>query len=319
MVNYKDWIKLDRDEQGFIYVPRFVKQVSDMEYGSIVSHENYNEKLNLNSTQGDYNTEVLRILFTERDAKKTFRIPYLDDKIDTEVTAIQDTLKNFDDRITTVDEYTKKYDNEISNLNTAITNLITGDNTVAKANVADKIAGIDEAGVRKYYGTDFEGTVGYHDVPAAIFTGDQMSELDLLETYFVPNNNTVTEEMLTSEVRAKLNKQAVSDYPLLTNKPQIEGVLLEGNITLEQIGAQPAGEYLTEIPEEYVTSSELNTVLEPYAKASDVSSTYATKSALETLTTTVNNNETNANNKFAVCCVGTFTGTPKTGDLLVVL
>lgn len=319
MVNYKDWIRLDRDEQGFIYVPRFVKQVSDMEYGSIVTHENYNEKLNLNSTQGDYNTEVLRILFTEHDAKKTFRIPYLDDKIDTEVTAIQDTLADLDDRITTVDEYTKKYDNEISNLNTAITNLITGDNTVAKASVADKVVGVDEAGIRKYYGTDFEGAVGYHDIPAAIFTGDQMSELDLLETYFVPNNNTVTEAMLTSAVRAKLNKQAVSDYPLLTNKPQIESVTLEGNITLEQIGAQPAGNYLTEIPEEYITSSELDIVLGSYAKASDVSGTYATKDALETLTTTVTNNATSADNKFAVCCVGTFEGTPKKGDLLVVL
>lgn len=319
MVNYKDWIKLDRDEQGFIFVPRFVKQVSDMEYGSIVTHENYNEKLNLNSTQGDYNTEVLRILFTERDAKKTFRIPYLDDKVDTEVTAIQDTLKDFDERITTVDEYTKKYDGEIADLNTAITNLITGDNTVAKASVADKVAGVDEAGIRKYYGTDFEGVVGYHDVPAAIFTGEQVSELDLLETYFVPNNNTVTEAMLTSAVRAKLNKQAVSDYPLLTNKPQIEGVLLEGNVTLEQIGAQPAGEYLTEIPEEYVTSSELSNTLESYAKDSDVSDTYATKTALNTLTTTVNNNATNANNKFAVCYVGSVDGTPKKGDLLVVL
>ena len=93
MVNYKDWIKLDRDEQGFIFVPRFVKQVSDMEYGSIVTHENYNEKLNLNSTQGDYNTEVLRILFTERDAKKTFRIPYLDDKVDAEVLDAAKNLK----------------------------------------------------------------------------------------------------------------------------------------------------------------------------------------------------------------------------------
>ena len=46
------------------YVPRFVKQVSDLEYGSVVTHENYNEKLNLNMEQGDYNTEVLRILFT---------------------------------------------------------------------------------------------------------------------------------------------------------------------------------------------------------------------------------------------------------------
>ena len=41
---------------GITFVPRYVRQISDMEYGSVVSHENYNEKLNLNSSQGDYNT-----------------------------------------------------------------------------------------------------------------------------------------------------------------------------------------------------------------------------------------------------------------------
>ena len=63
---------------GLIYIPKFVRQTSDMEYGSVVTHENYNEKLNLNMDQGDYNTEVLRILFTEKEMNKTYRIPYLE-------------------------------------------------------------------------------------------------------------------------------------------------------------------------------------------------------------------------------------------------
>ena len=58
-----------------IFIPKFVGQKSDMEYGSVVTHENYNEKLNLNMEQGDYNTEVLRILFTERDINKVYRLP----------------------------------------------------------------------------------------------------------------------------------------------------------------------------------------------------------------------------------------------------
>ena len=49
-----------------------------------------------------------------------------------------------------------------------------------------------------------------------------------------------------------------SDYVALTNKPQIGGVELTGNKSLSDLGIQPAGTYLTEIPAEYVTETELN-------------------------------------------------------------
>lgn len=49
-----------------------------------------------------------------------------------------------------------------------------------------------------------------------------------------------------------------SDYSTLTNKPQIGGVELIGNKSLSDLGIQPAGTYLTEIPAEYVTETELN-------------------------------------------------------------
>lgn len=68
--------------EGLTFVPRYVRQVSDLSYGDKVTHENYNEKLNLNTTQGDYNTEVLRLLFGEIDKTRTFHIPYLDKEID---------------------------------------------------------------------------------------------------------------------------------------------------------------------------------------------------------------------------------------------
>lgn len=57
------------------YIPRYIRQESDMEYGSIVTHENYNEKLNLNGMQGDYNTEVLDNLFNNNESE--MQIPYL--------------------------------------------------------------------------------------------------------------------------------------------------------------------------------------------------------------------------------------------------
>ena len=51
------------------------------------------------------------------------------------------------------------------------------------------------------------------------------------------------------------------DYNALTNKPSIGGVTVEGDKTLEQYGVQPKGNYLTEVPEEYVTDDELDTKL----------------------------------------------------------
>lgn len=310
---------IEKDELGLVFVPRFVRQVSDLEYGSVMSHENLNEKLNLNSTQGDYNSEVLRILFTERDATKTYRIPYLDNKIDTEVGDIKSTLGSYQDSIDTINNTLITHADGIANLDTAITNIINGQTVVTTATVADAIAGVHEAGVRKYYGTDFEGAVGYHDIPAAIFTGDLVGELDLLETYYVPNANSVEESMLTSAVRAKLNKQAVADYPSLSDKPKINNVEINGNMTLAELGIQPAGNYLTSIPDEYVTSSELTSSLTPYAKSTDVAGTYATKTEVTNLSNTVSSNASTAASTYTVCYIGTAPANAKKGDLLVVI
>lgn len=317
--NYKDWIKLDRDEHGFIYVPRFVKQVSDMEYGSIVSHENYNEKLNLNSTQGDYNTEVLRILFTERDANKAFHIPYIDAKIAEDAVNIETTLKSFDETINALDEAVSGQNEAIETVNNAVKKIINGEYIVDHAVVADKISGIDTAGINKYYGTNSTGSAGYHDMPPAIFTGDSVGGTEILDPYYTPAADSVTEGMLTEEVRAKLNRQSISAYTELTDKPKINNIVLEGNLSLSTLGIQPAGNYLTAVPDVYVTENELTTALNPYIKSSEAETTYATKSSVTTLTNTVNDNAALANKTYARCCVGTFEGTPKKGDLLVVL
>lgn len=47
------------------------------------------------------------------------------------------------------------------------------------------------------------------------------------------------------------------DYPTFHNLPQINNVTLLGNKNLEQLGIQPKGDYLTEIPEEYITEDEI--------------------------------------------------------------
>lgn len=61
-----------------------------------------------------------------------------------------------------------------------------------------------------------------------------------------------------------------TDYTQLTNKPQINSIELTGNKSLSDLGIQPAGNYLTEIPDEYVTTTELDSTLSAYAKISDV-------------------------------------------------
>lgn len=47
------------------------------------------------------------------------------------------------------------------------------------------------------------------------------------------------------------------DYNDLENKPSIGGVELDGDKTLKQLGIQPEGDYLTEVPDGYVTEEQL--------------------------------------------------------------
>lgn len=54
------------------------------------------------------------------------------------------------------------------------------------------------------------------------------------------------------------NQGGTSDYGALLNKPKINNIELKGNKTLEELGIQPKGNYLTFIPEEYVTDEELD-------------------------------------------------------------
>ena len=49
-----------------------------------------------------------------------------------------------------------------------------------------------------------------------------------------------------------------TDYSELTNKPSINGVTLSGSKSLNDLGIQPKGNYLTSVPDEYITESELN-------------------------------------------------------------
>ena len=65
-------------ETGKKYIPHFIRRESDLEFGSIVTHEDYNARFNLNTIQGDYNTETLRLLLTIPNSEDVPHVPYID-------------------------------------------------------------------------------------------------------------------------------------------------------------------------------------------------------------------------------------------------
>ena len=81
-----------------------------------------------------------------------------------------------------------------------------------------------------------------------------IKEKHKLDSFVKVDNNTITIEDGVISTHVEFNK----NYNTLTNKPQINGIELSGNKTLTELGVQPAGNYLTSIPAEYVTNSELN-------------------------------------------------------------
>lgn len=312
---------------GLIYIPKFVRQTSDMEYGSVVTHENYNEKLNLNMDQGDYNTEVLRILFTEKEMNKTYRIPYLEKYTDDTVADLRSTFYDLQGQITTNKNNIEVNKTAIGVLDKALSaqsllvgQIITGAKTVGHAKLADKITGIDEAGVHRYYGTDYDGLIGFHEVPDSIYAEDiESSSPDISGIYFTPRENSVAENMLTESVRAKLNKASITSYPELSDLPKINNVEVNGTLTLVDLGIQPAGNYLTEIPDTYALKSYVDSAVSPLLSSNTAATTYATITALNTLENKVNTNASTVASTYSRVFIGSVPSgvTPKKGDLLV--
>ena len=295
---------MDLIKEGLLFKPKYVKQVSDIQYGEEVTHENYNEKLNLNTNQGDYNTEVLKILLSETDQTKVYHIPYLDNIIDTEIEALKQKDEEQDKAISE--------NAEAINKNTeAIEKIINGTTKVKKAEYADKITGVEEVKPHYYYGTWYDGTVGFFEMPDSIYAKDiEANDTEISGIYYTPRVDSIEESMLAPSVRDKLNEVSITSYNDLTDQPILNGITVKGNLTLDDIGAQPKGEYLTEIPAEYITDSELTEQLGNYLTTAKAAETYNTKEELQTL-------QTNVESTYTITKIGSFQGTPKTGDLLI--
>lgn len=298
------------------YVPRFVKQVSDLEYGSVVTHENYNEKLNLNAEQGDYNTEVLRILFTERNIANTYRIPYLEKYTDDAINEIKNEIKEHVNQIEENKNDIATNKKSIATNSQTIADIITGKTAVQRALYASSIMGVQAAADHTYYGKDYDGKIGFHAVPDGIFAEDiSSSTAEINGIYYVPRADSVEESMLTDEVRVKLNRTSISSYTDLTNKPSINNVTLNGNVTLASLGIQPAGAYLTDVPDNFLDSDEIAAIYLTKDAAEDRYTPLGLHTDLDTDLTKLK--QTVDNLSYNRVCIGTFDGTPKVGDLLV--
>lgn len=305
--------KLDYNEHGLLFIPHFIQQESDLNYGEVITHENYNEKLNLNRLQGDYNTEVLRILFTDNDPTKVPHIPYLDKSIDT-------MWEDFNTRITENADKIKEIEEVGTDNSAIILEIINGTTTVGVATQANSIIGIQDAGIKKYYGTDSTGVEGFHKLPDAIYAMDSSeNEVEVTGVYFTPQADSIDKTMLTPSLRELIEQSSVTTYTELSNKPSIEDVTLDGNITLDQIGAQPAGNYLTELPAELITETELADAIEPLLSEQEASQIYLQQTVFDSFTNDLEIYKTEVSTTYTVVGVNTFPGTPKAGDILVTL
>ena len=210
-------------------------------------------------------------------------------------------------------------------INQNITKIIDGTQVVGEAKLAQKIKGIEQADIHNYYGTDYDGIEGFHKLPDSIYA-EEVSEgsgIVVDGITILPRDNSISEEKLTEEVRLKLNRQSITDYNFLENLPQINSIELKGNKTLDELNIQPKGDYLTEVPADYVKRNEL----EPYAKTTEVDAKItkkteplATKASVTALTSTVNDNKELAERTYAIVQIGnSFVGTPKKGDILITL
>lgn len=287
------------------YVPRYVKQISNYEYGDTLTHEAYNQLININSNQGDYNTEVLDTLFNKED--EIYKIKYIDNKF----TELDETISGITDSIGNITTVLDNIDEALDTIDGKFADIEDGTQVVGHARVADELNGLVASGPNKYYGTDANTNVGFFDVPEVIYCEDISSAISFSGITITPAPNSVTEDMLTSDVQTKLNRQAgVTDYDYLTSRPMINHVLLTGDVSIADLGIQQAGDF--------VTNTSLNTTLTNYVTNTSLSTTLGDYVTNTSLSTTLTDYSTNANaNSKAVIQIGSFSGTPKAGDMYV--
>lgn len=298
------------------YIPKYIKQNSDLNYGEKVTHENYNEKLNLNTTQGDYNTEVLDKFFNSTAIEDTYHIGY----VDKEFERVDNDITQLDSRIDTVENAEVVMIDDLDSIHSTIASIINGAITTGHSTLADNLVGLSTAAPRSYYGTDENSNRGFIEFPNFIFAEDAQTATGIEGVYYSPAPDSILEYMLSSDLRTKINRVALADYNYLDNKPSINGATLEGNKSLADLGIQSVGNYVTESTfnstiANYSTTVDtklwVNTQLENYALAGDVRSAEETANTARDLA----NNAVTAVSICARVGINEYVENPKDGDI----
>lgn len=164
-------------------------------------------------------------------------------KADGEHTHIMEDITNFP----TIPTVTNDLTNELKN---------NYDNAYANTHTHSNKSKIDKIG------EDVNGNLTYNgNTIVANSTWDNISD----KPFETLDNNTLK---VTDGILSVIGGGGTTNYSDLENKPSINSVELTGNKTLADLGIQPSGDYLTEIPSEYVTDTELES--KGYANTSQI-------------------------------------------------
>ena len=182
------------------------------------------------------------------------------------------TVKNFDLYIQ--DEFTADYKqvneyelevilddgiNKYKNYN-ELSNIPEINNIPLKGNIDLETLGIPQISTKIS-----ETTVETHNVDPEAHQ-DIRNELNRKQDHLIAGANITIIDGIISSVGPEGG--ANTDYKLLGNKPKINNIVLDGNISLDELGVQPKGEYITEdslnakgyltsVPSGYITEEEL--------------------------------------------------------------
>ena len=83
------------------------------------------------------------------------------------------------------------------------------------------------------------------------------------DAVFVPNTDKTMSDFLDEQVaRIDAAIASMGDYDSLNNKPQINDVELTGNISLDDLGVQPEGDY----PDDALTNNDIDNLINGFAE-----------------------------------------------------
>lgn len=129
---------------------------------------------------------------------------------------------------------------KFSNLFSAILDQLTTKTFSGLQTTAKNIIGaVNETRTTANTAKSTADTVSARTIPSGGTAGQILSK----------NSNTNYDTQWIDPPSGSSDSGGTSDYNDLTNKPQIGGVALTGNKTLDQLGIQPKGNYLTTVPQ----------------------------------------------------------------------